>query len=349
MVLGLSSPIRRASGGARVVAVAVGIGCALLSSRGLAVDTPTVVLRMATIAPDGTEWARLSRAFARTLEEGSGGSVRVKWYFGGVAGDERAELDRLRRGQLDGIAGAAYCKQLAPSLRALEVAGMIRSPGDAADVLRTLRPETERELAKTPFRALFISLGFGHRVLFSRTPVRSLADLRAGRYWVWEYDDVLSRQLSAIGIHVVPMTLNEAAAAYEDHRIDGFIVIPQAALAFQYSSIVRYYTDLETAYLPGCLVLRTTSVDQMVYHDQTALLEAAAKLKVHFEEAGARQDDQLLGSLFMKQGLQAVPMSAAFRDEWFRATRQAYGKLRDELVPSVAAQQALEAIGSARH
>jgi TRAP-type C4-dicarboxylate transport system substrate-binding protein len=303
---------------------------------------------MATIAPDGTEWARMSRAFARGLEESSGGSVHVKWYFGAVAGDEMTELDRLRRGQLDGIAGSAYCKRLAPSLRALEVAGMIRSPAEAAEVLRALRPEMERELAATPFRALFISLGFGHRVLFSRTPVRSLADLRAGRYWVWEYDDVLSRQLTEIGMHVVPMTLNEAGPAYEDHRIDGFIVIPQAALAFQYSSRVRYYTDLQTAFLPGCLVLRTTSVDQMIYHDQKALLEEAAKLKVHFEDAGARMDDQLLTSLFRRQGLQAVPMSAAFREEWFRATRDAYNKLRDELVPPIAGQQALEALRSAR-
>jgi TRAP-type C4-dicarboxylate transport system substrate-binding protein len=307
-----------------------------------------VVLRMGTIAPDGTEWARLSRAFARGLEERSGGSIHVKWYFGGVAGDELTQLDRLRRGQIDGIAGSAYCERLAPSLRALEVAGMLHSPTDAAEALRLLRPAAEKEFAGTPIRPLFISLGFGHRVLFSRAPVRSLAELRAGRWWVWEDDEVLLRQLGEVGIHAVPMSLVDAGPAFEDHRIDGFIVIPQAALAFQYSSMAKYYTDLETAFLPGCLVVRTASIDQMAYRDQTVLLEEAAKLKVHFEDAGARMDEQLLGSLFIKQGLQNVPMSATFREDWLRVTREAYGKLRDELVPSPAGQQALEAIGAAR-
>jgi TRAP-type C4-dicarboxylate transport system substrate-binding protein len=144
------------------------------------------------------------------------------------------------------------------------------------------------------------------------------------------------------------MTLAEAGPAYEERRIDGFIVIPQAALAFQYSSMAKYYTDLETAFLPGCLVVRTASIDQMTYREQTALLEEAAKLKVHFEDAGTRMDEQLLGSLFIKQGLQNVPMSAGFREDWLRVAREAYVKLRDELVPSPAGQQALEAIGAAR-
>jgi TRAP-type C4-dicarboxylate transport system substrate-binding protein len=335
----------------RVPAVAAGIAglfCAVAPIRVASADPPALVLRMGTIAPDGTEWARLSRAFARGLADASDGSVLVKWYFGGIAGDELAELDRLRRGQLDGIAGSAYCERLAPSLRALEVAGVIASAADAATVLRGLRTAADKEFAATPFRALFISLGFGHRVLFSRTPVRSLAELRGGRYWVWEFDDVLRRQLLEMGVHVVPTTLADAGRAFEEHRVDGFVLIPQAALAFQLSSMVGYYTDLETAYLPGCLVMKTSSVDQIPYRDQVALLNEAAKLKVHFEEAGARMDEQLLSSLFIKQGLHTVPMSASFREDWFREARAAYRKLRGELVPSPAGQQALDAVTSSR-
>jgi TRAP-type C4-dicarboxylate transport system substrate-binding protein len=307
-------------------------------------DEPALVLRLATIAPDGTEWARMSRAFARGLEDSSGGAVHVKWYFGGIAGDEMVEFERLRRGQLDGIAGSTYCETLAPSLRALEVAGMIRNPAEAAAVLRTLQPAAEKELAATPFRALFISMGFGHRVLFSRSPVRSLADLRKGRYWIWEFDEVLRSQLTEMGVHVVPMSLADGRQAFEEQRVDGFIVIPQAALAFQYSNLVRYYTDLETGFLPGCLVMNTSSVDQIPYSGQQALLAQAAKLKIMFEDVGARTDEQLLGTLFIRQGLLAAPMSAAFREEWFGEARAAYRRQREALVPSVAGRQALEAV-----
>jgi len=315
--------------------------------RATAAEEPTVTFRMATIAPDGTAWAREARAFARTWETSTEGAVHVKWYFGAIAGSETVALERLRRGQLDGIAGSLYCELLAPSLRALEIVGMVRSPQQATNMLKALGPQVERELAGTPLRALFVSLGFGHNVLFSRKPVRTMADLRQGRYWVWEMDDVLRHQLAAMGVNTVPLPLEEGVRAYEEHRVDGFFVVAQGALAFQFSSVAKYFTDLETAYLPGCVVVRLASLDQLRYGHQLQLLDAAAKLKARFEEVGAHMDDQLLSTLFMKQGLEAVPMSAAFRDEWMRAGRAAYEQLREQLVPPAAARQVLEASSAA--
>jgi TRAP-type C4-dicarboxylate transport system substrate-binding protein len=310
-------------------------------------EEPTVTFRIATIAPDGTAWAREARAFSRSWESGTSGAVHVKWYFGAIAGSELMSLERLRRGQLDGLAGSLYCEQLAPSLRALEVVGMVRSPQQAANLLKTLGPQVERELAGTPLRPLFVSLGFGHNVLFSRKPVRSLAELRQGKYWVWEVDEVLRTQLTAMGINTVPLSLDEGVRAYEEHRVDGFFVVAQGALAFQYSTVAKYYTDLETAYLPGCVVVRVASLDQLRYPHQQQLLDAAGKLKARFEEVGTHMDAQLLGTLFIKQGLEAVPMSPGFREEWFRAGRAAYEQLREQLVPSVTARQVLEASSAA--
>src|SRR3954463_9025735 len=89
------------------------VGSALVSSAVMA-EEPSHLLRFAAVAPDGTSWAREARAFAREVENVTANGVRTKWYFGGIAGDEMEELARLRRGQLDGIAGAVYCERLAP-------------------------------------------------------------------------------------------------------------------------------------------------------------------------------------------------------------------------------------------
>ncbi|MGZ3405855.1 MAG: hypothetical protein ACXVAN_05380, partial [Polyangia bacterium] len=75
------------------------VSCALalaLASSSLAAAhaSPAHVLRFATIAPDGTEWARLSRNFAREVEQGTDGEVQIKWYFGGIAGDEKEMIAR---------------------------------------------------------------------------------------------------------------------------------------------------------------------------------------------------------------------------------------------------------------
>src|SRR3954464_12165284 len=79
-------------------------------------------LRMATLVPDGTAWARELKAFAREVEDGA--SLKVKIYWGGIAGDEREMVSRARRGQLDAIAGAAVCTELAPSLQVTRLQGL---------------------------------------------------------------------------------------------------------------------------------------------------------------------------------------------------------------------------------
>src|SRR4051812_42020614 len=84
------------------------------------------VLRFATIIPDGTPWAREVRAFARDVEKKTAGSVRVKIYFGGIAGDETESLQRIQRDQLDATVASMLCHRLAPSMRVTRVPGLLQ-------------------------------------------------------------------------------------------------------------------------------------------------------------------------------------------------------------------------------
>src|SRR3954468_18262980 len=103
-----------------------------------------VVLRLAAIAPEGTSWAREVRAFSREVETNTGGAVRIKWYLGGIAGDEVTSLDRTRRGQLDGGAVSVTCTRLAPSLKISRVIGFFRSRDEARHIYARLFPTVEQ-------------------------------------------------------------------------------------------------------------------------------------------------------------------------------------------------------------
>ena len=72
-------------------------------------------LRLATIAPQGTGWAREFSAWARDVEAGTHGAVHIKMYYSAIGGDEFTVLDRIKREQLDGGIGSESCTRLAPS------------------------------------------------------------------------------------------------------------------------------------------------------------------------------------------------------------------------------------------
>lgn len=78
-----------------------------------------VTLRLATVAPDGTGWARELKAFGREISTSTHDDVLIKWYMSGIAGDELQSHERVQRDQLDGIlSGGMLCQRLAPSMRA---------------------------------------------------------------------------------------------------------------------------------------------------------------------------------------------------------------------------------------
>ena len=280
-----------------------------------------VTLRMAGVAPEGTMWAREVRQLSRDVDAGTGGGVTMKWYLGGIAGDELAIVGRIRRGQLDGEAGGGFCERLAPSLRVLRLVGVIESREELRYVINKLRPRLEAEMA----RSGFVSLGFasfGAPILMTRTPVASMADLRRTRLWVWSEDDVVQRALQRIGVPVVAADVADAARLYADGKTDGFVSIPLGGLGFQWSAQARYFTDLHMGILPGCMVLAQRSFDALGLEQQAVVRAAAAKMLVHFEESGRLQDEALLGGLFDKQGMKRVPVSPTLRDQFNSVARR---------------------------
>ena len=90
----------------------------LLVSATPASGEPEVVLRLASVAPDGSILARELRTFASEVESETEGKVRIKWFMNAVAGDEIEQGERIKRGQLDGTAGGGmFCNRIMPTMR----------------------------------------------------------------------------------------------------------------------------------------------------------------------------------------------------------------------------------------
>lgn len=292
-----------------------------------------IVLRVASPAPEGTAWAREGKAWARDLESLTDGALKMKFYLGGITGSELETADRMRRGQIHVIAsGGALCMKAAPSMRALRIIGLIQTREESAYVSGRLRQTFDEELRKAGFVNLG-EMGIGPDVVFSSKPVRSMADFRGQRIWVWDVDDVAVRGLKALGIHVVPAPLEDAGRAYDHNQLDAFFAVPTAALAFQWSARSRYVTDLRAGFLRGCVLAAAPFFDQLSVEHQQALRTATAKMIARIEDVGRRQDEQLLGGLLDRKGVQRIEASQVFRGEFMTAARAAREQLGESLVP----------------
>jgi TRAP-type C4-dicarboxylate transport system substrate-binding protein len=296
-------------------------------------------LRLAALAPEGTAWAREVHAMAREVERATHGDVMLHWYLGGIAGDEFTVLDRIRRGQLDGSAGSLFCERLAPTLSLTRIVGLFQNRAEWTYVFNALEQVLDREFSRSGFVRLGVS-SFGRMMLFGRHPVRSMADLRRERLWSYDLDQLLLKVLRSMGWNVVPLPIGDALRAYEDGRIDGFLTSPTVALAFQWSKSARYYTELTISMIPACFVVAQRSFDAMSIEQQAVVRAAATRLSLRFTAISAMQEDELLGGLLQRQGLERVPIDEAFRSDFLELAR----RVRDDLGPSLAEPRTLSRV-----
>jgi TRAP-type C4-dicarboxylate transport system substrate-binding protein len=321
------------------VILLVALAVAILELISGVVRAEPISLRMAAIAPEGTTWAHEIGTFSRDLETESNGQVRLKWYLGGIAGDEMTALQRVRRGQLDGIAGASFCDHVAPSMSVIRVAGLFASRDEVSYVLGRLKPLFDEEARRAGFVSLADSV-FGADILFTRQPVRTVAEMAAVRWWMWNQSPTWLAMMAAMGWHSLPSSLEDLTTSYQRGLIDGFIVVPGAALAYQWSTLATWYTPIETAWLPGCLMISNAAMDPLSLDQQRSIRTAAAKFRMRWNDATAHLDEALVEGLLQKQGLKRVDVTPQLRATFAAVTEAARGRLDDRVAPRASLRQA---------
>ena len=304
-----------------------------------------IAMRMATVAPEGSAWANLLRDWAREIEAVTNGAVRVKLVL-------LRHRRRRARGRSTASTGAARRHRLGRHpLRAAgavdevqALAGVFQSREEAAYVMERLRPTLEEETARAGF-ALLITTGLGpggalhaHAGALDGRAAQdeavALGRRRAGH-----------RHGARDGPARRADRLDVAGKAYDDKRVDGFIAIPTAALAFQWSTQARYLTDLRPGYLTGCVLVAHRAFDRLTAEQQQTFRSLFAKYDALFQEMGRRQDEALLGGLFAKQGLKPIPPSEGFRSEFFEAARAARERAATQFVSARGARPRAQALG----
>ena len=236
-------------------------------------------------------------------------------------------------GPLDGLGLGSRCDDLAPSIRVFSVPGLLRSWQDARTAIAQIGPTATSEFAKKGLVELGVFLLGPHEV-FTRASIRSLGDLERARLWVWDEEIGNQIALSSMGFTPVPLPVWDAARAFDEGRIDGFMTTPTAALAFQWNAQAHFVLDLVISYFVGCIVVSQGSYDPLSTHDKEAIRSASAKLVAHLDEAGRHSSDELMGGIFERQGMRRVVPSSALQREFDEAARGASDRLGGRLAPT---------------
>src|SRR5690349_8640988 len=86
----------------------------------------TTTIRLGILAPAGSTWDKVFRAWNNTLTKETGGAINFQLFMGGVAGDERDVIRKMKLGQMDaGGLTSIGLAQVARPISVLQMPGVL--------------------------------------------------------------------------------------------------------------------------------------------------------------------------------------------------------------------------------
>ncbi len=274
---------------------------------GLAPSTATakVRLKLATLAPDGSTWMKAFNKFAREIKKQTKGEVKFKVYSGGVSGDEKDVLRKIRVGQLHGAAFTGIgMGDILPMTRILETPLLFNNLKEFDYVRDQIKPVFTKKFAEKGF-VLLALLETGWVNIFSNKKVTSKADMKGIKAWAWEGDPMSQIIFNELKLVPIPLSLPDVMTSLQTGLIDAVYAPPMAAVALQWFTKVKYVTDVKLANAIAGILIQTKRFDKIKPEHKKIMFELAAKLEKELN-AKSRQENQEAMETIKKNGIKTV-------------------------------------------
>ena len=294
------------------------------------------VIRYATLAPSGSTFGKILKAWSRSLEKDTEGRVELRYYSGGSQGDERDFIRKMRAGQMDaaGVTSTGLGIIVRPVL-VLSSPGLIETYDELERVREKMTPRFDEMFREAGFELLaWADAGKGR--IMSTMPILRPSDLKKARPWVWKDDPIFAEFLKVVGANGVRLGVPEVYAALQTKMVD---VVPNSAIgavALQWYTKLKYMSKDSFGIVMGASVIKKEKLDQLSPEDQAVLKSTAARAGAALDRV-VRRDDAKAYQVLIDRGIEVLD-TGPYRAEWEEAALQT----RERLVGRIFSRSLLE-------
>lgn len=278
---------------------------------------PSHLLKVATLAPEGSAWVRALRQLDADLRTSTDSAVGLKIYPGGVQGDDAVLIRKMRVGQLHVAALSGQgVTDICRDVVALEMPFLFSNYGEVDYVLEQMDGYYRDAFSRAGFPLLgWSDIGFVH--ILSRNPIRSVEDIRRSTVWRLEGEPITAALFGKAGVRSYPLGIPDVLLGLQTKLIDVAYAPPQAAIVMQWFSRIEYVTELPINYALGALVITRRALAALDPAHRPLLVRLATERLSELTRQ-TRLDNEEAMRVMLANGVQlAVPEAAdvaAFHD-----------------------------------
>jgi len=298
-----------------------------------------IILKVATLAPEGSAWMRVFEKVNNELKSKTEDTLKMRAYPGGVMGDDQAVLRKMRIDQIQ-IAGVTILG-LGSISRDIQVLGapfLFRNYDEVDYVLARITGRLESLFKEKGYVMLgWPEIGFIY--MMSNKPVASLEAIRGAKVWMPEGDPVSQVVFHKAGVSPIPLGISDVLLALETGLVDVVYSPPLAAIALQWFTKIKYITRVPLSYALGGVVMTRKAFERIPQNHQETLKEIFCE-NIAALSAQTRRDNEEALRVMEREGIQSVQLSpqelARFQKIAWEATEEIAGKVfRAEILQEV--------------
>ena len=291
------------------------------------------IIKLATLAPEGTEWHGMLLDMGQEWKKSSKNSVKLRVYPGGVIGDERDMVRKMRIGQIHAAAITTEgLSEIVPEFSAYFVPMAFQSSDDVNAVTEALLPQLEDKLIDSGFKLLHLGeLGWAY--WFSSRPIKTPHDLKGMKIFTWAGDFKWERLWEKAGYNPVPLASVDILSGLQTGLIDALSTMPLYALSQQSFGLANHMLDMKWGVLMGGIVvdLRAWNRISKKYHSELISITKSIQEKQNKINKNAERESV---KAMQEHGLILHRITENQKKIWKNEVQLMSPNLRGEIIPA---------------
>jgi TRAP-type transport system periplasmic protein len=278
-------------------------------------QTHAMRFKIATLSPEGSVWMQKMREGADELARKTDNRVRIKYYPGGVMGDDKTVLRKIRIGQLHG--GAVVSGSLSkfyPDNQIYNLPLKFRSFEEVDYVRKHLDQRIAQGLEKGGFVTFGIAEG-GFAYVMSTVPIRTVKEMRRQKVWIPNNDTMILEAVKAFGITPFPLSIADVRAGLQTGLINTVTTPPIGAVALQWHTQINYLMYEPFLYIYGVLAVDRRAFAKISTHDQRVFRKIMGRIFREIDQLNRKDNVNALKTL-RNQGIKFIKPLAEALDIW---------------------------------
>ena len=285
------------------------------------------VIKMATMAPKSVGWAKNIRNIMHpVIDKATDGNIKLKWYWGGVLGDDKDYIQKMKIGQIDGAALSGQGVVIAcPEMAVLELPFMFKNY-DEVDYIRVKMQKTFDEIAAKHNYKLVIWADQDFDQIYSiKYPMATLDDFSSAKIITW-YGPLEQKVLQKLGASPIPVNVPEIVSSMRQGIADTVISPSIAVVGFQMYTIIKYVNPINIRYSPAISICSLDFWNQFPKKYRDNLDSVRTNEVIEFIKR-CRVDSDKAYQAMIKYGMKETKMTQADLDEFEKKCRELWYEL----------------------